>query len=197
MARLIPRRTKVKTEFFKGLTIMDGVIGIVFMLLLALVLISDFSVKLRLILSACVIMVAIVMFLQIAPETRTYQAIGDLFKYIFGVKKFTKQKHATRKSVNALMPYVGILEQNYDEKHKVGIIDYKEYFGVAIEIKSIEFYMLSLARQDAYIAAFDNALKSLSSEQSAAIFKDQWFLTAISCVNVKRKMRFCKTLQTV
>lgn len=171
MARLIPRRTKVKTEFFKGLTIMDGVIGIVFMLLLALVLISDFSVKIRLILSACVIMVTIVMFLQIAPETRTYQAIGDLFKYIFGVKKFTKQKHATRKSVNALMPYVGILEQNYDEKHKVGIIDYKEYFGVAIEIKSIEFYMLSLARQDAYIAAFDNALKSLSSEQSAAIFK--------------------------
>lgn len=171
MARLIPRRTKVKTEFFKGLTIMDGVIGIVCMLLLALVLISDFSVKLRLILSACVIMVTVVMFLQIAPETRTYQAIGDLFKYIFGVKKFTKQKHATRKSVNALMPYVGILEQNYDEKHKVGIIDYKEYFGVAIEIKSIEFYMLSLARQDAYISAVDNALKSLSSEQSAAIFK--------------------------
>lgn len=171
MARLIPRRTKVKTEFFKGLSIMDGVIGIFFMVLLALVLVSDFSVKLRLILAAVVIMIAIVMFLQIAPETRTYQAIGDLFRYIFGVKKFTKQKHATRKSVNALMPYVGILEQNYDEKSKVGIIDYKEYFGVAIEIKSIEFYMLSLARQDAYISAVDNALKALSSEQSAGIFK--------------------------
>lgn len=171
MARLIPRRTKVKTEFFKGLTIMDGVIGLFFMILLALVLVSDFNVKLRLILAAVVIMVAIVMFLQIAPETRTYQAIGDLFRYIFGVKKFTKQKHATRKSVNALMPYVGILEQQYDEKNKVGIIDYKEYFGVAIEIKSIEFYMLSLARQDAYIAAVDNALKALSSEQSAAIYK--------------------------
>lgn len=171
MARLIPRRTKVKTEFFKGLTIMDGVIGLFFMILLALVLVSDFNVKLRLILAAVVIMVAIVMFLQIAPETRTYQAIGDLFRYIFGVKKFTKQKHTTRKSVNALMPYVGILEQQYDEKNKVGIIDYKEYFGVAIEIKSIEFYMLSLARQDAYISAVDNALKALSSEQSAAIFK--------------------------
>ena len=150
---------------------MDGVIGLFFMILLALVLVSDFNVKLRLILAAVVIMIAIVMFLQIAPETRTYQAIGDLFRYIFGVKKFTKQKHATRKSVNALMPYVGILEQQYDEKTKVGIIDYKEYFGVAIEIKSIEFYMLSLARQDAYIAAVDNALKALSSEQSAAIYK--------------------------
>jgi len=104
MARLIPRRTKVKTEFFKGLTIMDAVVVIVFMLLLALVLISDFSVKLRLILAAAIIMVAVVMFLNIAPDTRTYQALGDLFRYLFGVKKFTKQRVATRKSVNSLMP---------------------------------------------------------------------------------------------
>ena len=116
-------------------------------------------------------MLAVVMFLNIAPETRTYHALGSLFGFLFGVKKFTKQKHATRKSVNALMPYVGILEQKKKKKTKVGIIDYKEYFGVAIEIKSIEFYMLSLVRQDAYIAAVDNAIKSLSTEQTAAIFK--------------------------
>lgn len=171
MARLIPRRTKVTTQFFKGLTLVDGVIILGFMVVLALVLLSDFALRTRLILSATVIMLAVVMFLNIAPETRTYHALGSLFGFLFGVKKFTKQKHATRKSVNALMPYVGILEQNYDEKTKVGIIDYKEYFGVAIEIKSIEFYMLSLARQDAYIAAVDNAIKSLSTEQTAAIFK--------------------------
>lgn len=171
MARLIPRRTKVATQFFKGLTLVDGVIILGFMVVLALVLLSDFALRTRLILSATVIMLAVVMFLNIAPETRTYHALGSLFGFLFGVKKFTKQKHATRKSVNALMPYVGILEQNYDEKTKVGIIDYKEYFGVAIEIKSIEFYMLSLVRQDAYIAAVDNAIKSLSTEQTAAIFK--------------------------
>lgn len=171
MARLIPRRTKVTTQFFKGLTLVDGVIILAFMVVLALVLLSDFALRTRLILSATIIMLAVVMFLNIAPETRTYHALGSLFGFLFGVKKFTKQKHATRKSVNALMPYVGILEQNYDEKTKVGIIDYKEYFGVAIEIKSIEFYMLSLVRQDAYIAAVDNAIKSLSTEQTAAIFK--------------------------
>ena len=171
MARLIPRKTKVQTQFFKGFTLWDGVIILAFMILLALTLLSDFSIKIRLILSATIIMLAVVMFLNISPDTRTYQALGSLFGFLFGVKRFTKQKNATRKSVNALMPYVGILEQNYDEKTKVGIIDYKEYFGVAIEIKSIEFYMLSLARQDAYIAALDQAFKALSSEQSAAIFK--------------------------
>ena len=171
MGRLIPRRTKVQTQFFKGFSIVDAIIIFVFMVLLALTLLSDFTVRVRLILAASIIMIAVVMFLNIAPETRTYQAIGSLLSYIFGVKKYTKQKHATRKSVNMLMPYVGLLEQNYDEKTKIGIIDYKEYFGVALEIKSIEFYMLSLARQDAYIMAIDNSIKSLSTEQSAAIFK--------------------------
>jgi len=171
MARLIPRRTKVQTQFFKGLTILDAVIMLFFMIFLALALLSDFSLKIKLILSATIIMLAVVMFLNIAPDTRTYHALGSLFGFLFGIKKFTKQKHATRNSVNALMPYVGILEQNYDEKTKIGIIDYKDYFGVAIEIKSIEFYMLSLARQDAYIMAIDNALKALSTEQSAAIYK--------------------------
>lgn len=171
MARLIPRKTKVQTQFFKGLTIADAVIILVAMILLALILLSDFGLQLRLILSASLIMITVVMFLNIAPDTRTYHAIGSLFGFLFGIKKFTKQKHASRNSVNALMPYVGILEQNYDEKTKIGIIDYKDYFGVAIEIKSIEFYMLSLARQDAYITAIDNAIKSLSMEQSAAIFK--------------------------
>ena len=171
MGRLIPRKTKVETKFFKGLTITDAVIMFVFMGLLALVMLSDFSVVVRLVIAAVLVMLAIVMFLNIAPETRTYQAIGSLISYLFGSKKFTKQKHATKNSVNVLMPYVDILEQNYDEKTKVGIIDYRDYFGVAIEIKSIEFYMLSASRQDAYIAAVDNALKSLSVEQSAAIYK--------------------------
>jgi len=169
--RLIPRRTKVKTDFFKGMSIGDGVIILAFMSILALVLMSKLNVRVKLILAAAVIMVAVVMFINIAPETRTYNIIGDLFRYLFGIKTYTKQKHATRKSVNALMPYVQILEQDYDKGTKIGIIDYKEYFGVAIEIKQIEFYMLSKVRQDSYISALDNAMKVLTSEQTGAIYK--------------------------
>jgi len=171
MGRLIPRKTKVKTEFIKGMGLIDAVILLFFMVLLGLALMSDFNIKIKLILCAGIIMIAVVMFLQIAPDTRSYQLLGNLFGHMFAVKKFTKQKSATKKSVNMLMPYVGILEQNYEERTKVGIIDYKDYFGVAVEIKSIEFYMLSLARQNAYITAVDNALKSLSIEQTAAIYK--------------------------
>ena len=170
MARLIPRRTKVQTQFIKGLTIVDAVIVLVFMVLLALTLSSDFNTKVKLIVAASLVMFLIILFLDISPNTRTYQALADLFLFMFGVKRFTKQKTNSRKSVNALMPYVGILEHEY-ENTKVGVIDYKEYFGAVFEVKSIQFYMLSRARQESYISAVENALKTLGAEQSAAIYK--------------------------
>ena len=123
MGRLIPKKTKVKTEFFKGLTLTDGVILLIALIVLALDLFSDFAVTIRLILALVVIMIVVIMMINIAPETRTYQMIGDLFRYMFSVKHYKKEKHATRKSVNALMPYTGILEQDYDEKHKISVYD--------------------------------------------------------------------------
>ena len=92
MARLIPKRTKVKTEFFKGLTLVDAVIILMALLILALVLLSDFSTQIRLIIAICVVMIVVIMMLNVAPETRTYNMLGDLFKYMFSVKKYTKQK---------------------------------------------------------------------------------------------------------
>ena len=171
MGRLIPKKTKIKTEFIKGLTLMDGIILLVALIILALDLFSDLPTMTRLIIAAIVVLTFITLFLRVAPETRTYQMLGDLFKYGFSLKRYKVDKSRTRKSVNSLMPYEGILEQDYDDKHKVGIIDYKEYYGVVFEINSIEFYMLSLARQDSYIATIDNALKALGSEQSAAMYK--------------------------
>ena len=171
MGRLIPKKTKIKTEFVKGLNLMDGVIILVAMIIIALALFSDLETITKLIIVGVVAVVFITMFLRVAPDTRSYQMLGDLFKYMFSRKLYKVDKYKTSKSVNSLMPYDGILEQDYDDSSKVGIIDYKEYYGVVFEINSIEFYMLSLARQDAYISTLDNALKALSSEQSAALYK--------------------------
>lgn len=172
MARLIPKKTKVKTQFFKSFTLVDILIGLVALVLVALVLLNDvFATNMRITLSLVILVVTVLLFMEVSPETRLYHAVVDGFKYLFGVKKFRKLSKSAKDNVAALLPYVNIIEQEYDEKRKIGIIDYKEYFGAAIEIKSIEFYMLSVARQDAYISAIDNALKSLTSEQTAAIYK--------------------------
>lgn len=172
MARLIPKKTKVKTQFFKGFTLMDILIGLVGIVLVALILLNDmFGTTTRIALALSILVITILLFMEVSPETRLYHAVVDGLKFIFGAKNFKKMSKNSKGSVSALLPYVNIIEQDYDEKRKIGIIDYKEYFGAAIEIKSIEFYMLSVARQDAYISAIDNALKSLTSEQTAAIYK--------------------------
>jgi len=172
MARLIPKKTKVKTQFFKGFTLTDILIFLVALVLVALILLNNImTTPVKISLAISVLFVAILLFMEVSPETRLYNAVVDAFKYLFGIKKFKKMGGNAKNSISTLLPYVNIMEQDYDEKRKIGIIDYKEYFGAAVEIKSIEFYMLSVARQDAYISAIDNALKSLSSEQTAAIYK--------------------------
>ena len=173
MARLIPKKTKVKTQFFKKFSFVDVIIAVVVLGICALILmnnaIANRTVKIAI--AAAVLMLGLLMFTEISPETKLYHSIVHLIKFLFGTKKFHKMSKKQHTNVSALLPYVNITEQNYDDKRKIGIIDYKEYFGAAIEIDSIEFYMLSVARQDAYISAIDNALKSLSNEQTACIYK--------------------------
>ena len=78
------------------------------MILLGLALMSDFSLKIKLILCVGIIMIGVVMFLQIAPETRSYQLLVNLFAHMFMVKKFKKQK-IVKKSycnyVNSVLKY--------------------------------------------------------------------------------------------
>ncbi len=172
MARLIPKKTKVKTQFFKNFNIVDILIFLVALVIIALVLLNNIMpIGTKAAIAIVVLVVTVILFMEVSPDTRLYNAAADGFRFMFGVKNFRKISNGSKSSVAALLPYEGILEQDYDEKRKIGIIDYKEYYGAAIEIKSIEFYMLSVARQDAYISAIDNALKSLSSEQTAAIYK--------------------------
>lgn len=172
MARLIPKKTRVKTQFFKNFSFLDVGIAVLGIILVALVVLNDtMKTQLRVVLAILIGAITLFMLMEVGPETRLYSAIGSGFKYVFGVKTFKKISKRPNQNVAALLPYSRILEQDYDEKRKIGIIDYKEYYGVAIEMKSIEFYMLSVARQDAYIAAIDNALKSLTSDQSAGIYK--------------------------
>ena len=101
MGRLIPKNTKVKTQFFKNFTLLDGVVALVFIILLALTLFADFNLTLKLVISLAIIIVAIAMLMNIAPETRTYQVMGDMIRFVFGVKKFKKTGRATSKSVES------------------------------------------------------------------------------------------------
>ena len=171
MSRLIPKSTKVKVQFFKGLNFSDIFVVLFAIVILALAWTSGFSLIMKFVVSGVTLFVTAALFMSFEPGVRLYKQVGDLFKFFFGINTYKKMKANTKKNVKNLLPYVGILEQEYDEKRKIGIIDYKEYFGAAIELNSIQFYMLSESRQNSYIETLESAFKTVAPEDLGAIYK--------------------------
>ena len=171
MARMIPKSTKVKVQFFKGINFGDIIVVLFALVFLALAWTSAFEIITKLVISGVVLFITAVLFMSFEPGVRLYNQVGDLFKHIFGINTYKKSKVNNKSNVKMLMPYVGILEQDYDDKRKIGIIDYKDYFGAAIEVDSIQFYMLSETRQNSYIDTVESAFKTISPEDMGAIYK--------------------------
>ena len=171
MSRMIPKSTKVKVQFFKGLNFSDIFVALFALIILALAWTSGFNTTVKLVVSGVTLFITAALFMSFEPGVRLYKQVGDLFKHFFGINTYKKQKGASKKNVKNLFPYVGILEQEYDEKRQIGIIDYKEYFGAAIEINSIQFYMLAESRQNSYIETLESALKTVSPDDLGAFYK--------------------------
>ena len=171
MSRMIPKSTKIKVQFFKGFNFSDIFVALFALVILALAWTSGFSTILKLVISGITLFVTAVLFMSFEPGIRLYKQVGDLFRHLFGINTYKKQKGNSKTNVKNLFPYVGILEQEYDDKRQIGIIDYKEYFGAAIEINSIQFYMLSESRQNSYIETLESALKTIAPEDMGALYK--------------------------
>ncbi len=162
--RYIPRKTKVKMEFFKGITLSDIIvmaIGFAGGLLFA---ISNLPYHWYFAL-AWVCLIAM-LFVPIEEGLRLYASIGLLIRFVAFRKSYSKadvDKRTNRLKIKDIVPYEGIIK---DE-----IIDFKEYYGEVIEVQPVEFGLLNGNKQELVIKSFANALRRLSNDQSASIVK--------------------------
>ena len=125
--RYIPKKTKVKMEFFKGITLSDiivmgiGFAGAVMFIVSNLPYNWYFAI-------AWVSLFAM-LFMPIEDNLRLYASIGLLIRFIAFKKYYNKadvDKRTNRLKIKDLIPYEGIIK---DE-----IIDYKEYYAEVIEV---------------------------------------------------------------
>ena len=169
--RMIPKSTKVKVQFFKGFNFSDIIVAVFALALVAIALTTNLNMMPKLIITGVIGFITAILFMSLEPGVRLYKQVGDLFKFMFGINTYKKQKRNSKNNVMGLLPYVGIMEQDYDEKRKIGVIDYKEYFGAAVEINSMQFLMLSESRQNSYIETLESAFKTVAPEDLGAIYK--------------------------
>ncbi len=159
--RIIPRKTKVKVEFYRNVSLVDILIALAGMGLEVILFIADLG-WLTYGLMTVTLGVFICLFLPIDGE-KTYVMMINLIRYLVSHKKFEKHAADAKSDMKQLIPFVGITD---------GLIDYGTYYGGVMEIMPKEFRLLSEYKQDEIIdRIFGSVIKSISGKTTASIVK--------------------------
>ena len=158
--RIIPKNTKVKLQFYKNVTITDVVLAVIGLSFLALAVSSNLPNKW--IVAMVILIIFAPLFIPIG-DVKLYNAIGYGLKFVFAKKNFAKSKHG-KSNIGTIVPYLKI-EDNLIRQKENG-------FTGVIEIKPIEFNMLSEYKQNYFIdGVLSNILKNIGVFQELDIVK--------------------------
>ena len=161
MIRYIPRKTKVRMELLPHVTLPDVIVGAIALAVIVLIVTSNLPFKwfIALALLGFIVM----LYFPIADGERAYYTTILLFRFFAFKKRYAREKVRGYDNVNQLIPYKQIVDEKF--------LDYGEYFGMVLQIKPVEFFLLTEDKQDMYIRSFQNALGRLSVEQNCEIVK--------------------------
>ncbi len=159
--RIIPRKTNVKIEFYRNITLSDILIAIMGIGLEALLFFTNLGF-LSYILMVAVLGVFICLYLPVDGE-KVYEMIVNLIRYFVSNKVFRKNSSDPKTDMSRLVPFTDIGN---------GLIDYGTYFAGVLEISPKEFRLLSEYKQNELIdKVFGSVIKSISGRSSASLVK--------------------------
>ena len=162
--RIIPKNTKIKMTFYKGITLSDVIVGFVGLVLVAIALSSNLSF--RFLIAGGIMIAFIPLFISVNGD-RLYKIVGYFFKHLVSRKKFRKaQKGETIKNdIQSIVPYERICGN--------GIIALKDLrFAGVMEIHPVDFRMLGEFDQNALIdGTFARVLNNVAVGAEADIVK--------------------------
>ncbi len=162
--RIIPKKTKVTTELFKGVSILDVIIGMLGAMMCIAVLTSNLPYKLWIVIGVLAFFVFLLMPMD---DEKVYMFVYHLLLHLARpsrvIGKGDKQKPSDI-NVNDITPFTGVEDE---------FICYNgEYFATVIEIPSIEFRFFSESRQNSIIDRNIGAvLRTISGAQTGALVK--------------------------
>ncbi len=161
--RIIPKKTKVTTELFKGVSIIDVIIG----MFGAMICIALFTSNIPYAMWIAIGVIAVfIMLLMPLDDEKVYMLFLHVLQHISRPKlvKGKEKKKNGELNVHDITPFTGI-EDSY--------ISYNgEYYATVIEIPSIEFKFYTEMRQNSIIdRTFGSIIRTISGEQTGALVK--------------------------
>ncbi len=162
MVRIVPRRTKVKLEFVKGITGVDLVIAVIAAAILIVLAASNFPGHVWVAMAWAIL--GISLFFKIADSDRFYVTIGHLVRYSMQKKKYLKSPQKGKANIKDIIPFEAIYQDR--------CISYGNYYAEVLEVKPILFDLLNEYSQNNVIdIGFGNALRRLDEGQVCEIVK--------------------------
>ncbi len=147
--RIIPKASKVKVTFYKGVTIPDIIIAIIALALIAVTISSNFWFRWYL---AGGILCAVAPLYLTLGEQRLYVQIAYLLRYLFSKKRYVEA------DVETLIPYREVKDEVVYNKDGSAFS--------AIEIEPINFDMLGEEKQDELIDyCYAKVLNSIDQDE--------------------------------
>ena len=160
--RIIPKRTKVAMEFFKGVEVPDVLVGIVGVTIVLSVIFSNLPYRLYIAFAILILVGASVIPVD---GDKGYMMIYNALKFFARHRSFkeTSSKKGSP-SVKQITPFTGV---------NGNFIEYNgQYYGIAVNIPDIEFKFYSLQRQNQIIdQVYGSVLRTISGTESAALVK--------------------------
>ncbi|EEG51348.1 VirB4 family type IV secretion system protein [Enterocloster asparagiformis] len=160
--RIIPKKTRVSMEFFKGIELPDIIIACVGVTLTLLMLLSNLPFRWG---------AALIMFILFAASIipveneKAYKTVYYGIKYAMSYKTFRKNPEKKGEiPVQGITPFTGISGT---------FIEYGDaYSGLVVEIPSIEFRFMTESRQNQLIdQVYGSILRTVTESETAAMVK--------------------------
>ena len=160
--RVIPRRTKVKMEFVKGVTLGDIILGLIGVAVAIALFVSE-GLAYNIWFGIAWLTVIVSLYFKVADDLRLYQTLGFIFRFFAQKKQFAKKEEKGVSPISEIIPFVGTVQDRF--------IDFENYYAQVFEVFPLEFGLLNEYKQNMLIETFANALRRLSNDQMASIIK--------------------------
>ena len=159
--RIIPKTAKIKIQFFKNVSIPDIIIALSFLGLVVLLILTNIGFV-RFILIGILLIIAVGLFMPFEGQ-RFYLFLVQAVKYVFSVKKYSKDNTKAQTNIDNYLPFKNIRD---------GYIEYAEYSAGVLQIDPREFGLLSEYRQDQMIDEnFGRIIREISDKTKASLVK--------------------------
>ncbi|MCL2109105.1 MAG: ATP-binding protein [Oscillospiraceae bacterium] len=173
--RIIPKKTRVKMEFFKNIELPDALVGMLGLIIEVFLFTSNIPWRYY----AMIIVLFIFGILLVRFEgDRVYNMLLYLMKHYTIRRVFTKGSAKKGFDVKDVVPFTGVVD---------GFIEYGgEYYGKAIEIPSVEFRFFSERKQDSIIERVMGAVLRQSGGMSINLVKLDRPINFDVCIEAER-----------